>query len=362
MNVLQVVNSLECGGLEKLVIHLTQKLNEEGVNALIACLSTDGELANEARKKGLRVVSLNKAKGLDPWVTWSLWRLIRRERIDVVHTHNFAPLIYGSLAARLANVKTINTRHGRAQRTTHPFIWRLNSRVVAVSDDAKTEMLRHNVIDPAKVQVIYNAVNPADFAGVQDDHVRQLYRKKLGLQPETMLVGIVARLAKEKDHMTLVKAFEKIATKLFNVELLIIGDGPLLIETKRLARNYQLEHKIKFLGFRDDIPLLLSILDVFVLSSRMEGISMTLLEAMAAAKPIVATEVGGNPEVVEDGKTGLLVPAGNPEKMAEAILKILADPSLAKAWGAAGRQRLLAKFDLDKMVESYTKIYEELLG
>ncbi len=151
MNVLQVVNSLECGGLEKLVIHLTQKLNEEGTNTLIACLGSGGELAEEARKKGLRVICLNKRPGLDLFVILRLSALVHRERIDVVHTHNFPPLMYGTLAARLANVRVMNPRHGRAERSAKPFIWRLNYRIAAVSEHAKTEMLRHNVMDPAKV-------------------------------------------------------------------------------------------------------------------------------------------------------------------------------------------------------------------
>lgn len=362
MNVLQVVNSLECGGLEKLVIHLTQKLNEEGTNTLIACLGSGGELAEEARKKGLRVICLNKRPGLDLFVVLRLSALIHRERIDVVHTHNFPPLMYGTLAARLANVKVMNTRHGRAERSAKPLIWKLNHRIAAVSEDAKTEMLRHNVIDPAKVSVIYNAVNPADFNLNNDEHVRQLYRKKLGISPETLLLGIVARLAQEKDHLTLIKAFEQVARKLHNVELLIIGDGPLLSEVKRFARNYEVEHKVRFLGFRDDIPLLLNILNVFVLSSKMEGISMTLLEAMAAAKPIVATDVGGNPEVVDNGRTGLLVSVGNPEAMAAALLKILQNPELAAQMGTAGRKRLEGKFDLGRMIDSYTKLYEEMVA
>ncbi|VAX34860.1 hypothetical protein MNBD_UNCLBAC01-1102 [hydrothermal vent metagenome] len=361
MKILQVVLSLKCGGLEKLVIHLSEKLKERGHYVEIVCLGQKGELGEEAERKGIFVTSLNKNDGVDLKLLWRLKKIIKEKEIDLLHTHNMSPLIYGSLVARWVGIKMVNTRHGRASHKTYRFIWNLTSRVVAISDDARTELLQHNFIEENKVKVIYNAINLSDFEFIKNIQFKTQVWHDFGLQSDSLLIGIVARLSIEKDHKTLIKAFQRIAESSMDVKLLIIGDGQLKENLKSLVKKLNIENKVKFLGFRKDIPELINILDLFVLSSTMEGVSLTLLEAMAAGKPVIATNVGGNPEVVVDGDTGLLVPSGDPKKMAEAIIKILSDKELAAQMGNAGRKRVEKFFSLEKMVDKYEKIYQEVI-
>jgi glycosyltransferase involved in cell wall biosynthesis len=163
----------------------------------------------------------------------------------------------------------------------------------------------------------------------------------------------VARLAPEKDIGTLIRAFQILVPKFSDVELVVVGDG---VERKKLEA-LALGANVRFLGSRDDIPELMRSFDVFVLASLTEGISLTLLEAMAASKPIVATNVGGNPEVVVDGVTGFLVPSQDPQAMADKILLLLNDPQLAQRMGIAGRRRVEQNFSLERMTDEYEKVY-----
>jgi glycosyltransferase involved in cell wall biosynthesis len=169
-------------------------------------------------------------------------------------------------------------------------------------------------------------------------------------------VGIVARLSQEKGHKVLINAFKQVSQKL-NAKLLIIGDGPLKETLMQQVQDLQIQDRVLFLGFRKDIPQLLAMIDLFVLSSFTEGISLTLLEAMASGKPVVATMVGGNPEVVVNRKTGYLVPAGDATSMAEMMISLLGDHQKRQEMGIAGRERVIEYFSMENMNAGYTKLY-----
>lgn len=359
IKVMQIVLSLECGGLEKLVIDLATKLNNNGFNTSICCLDALGELANEASKKRIEVFVIKRRAGKDILLPFKLAYLMRSKKVDVVHTHNMAPLLYGTLAARLVGVPVVlNTRHGREKKSSSPFIWNMNDAVVAISEDAKREMLKWNRIDTKKTKVIHNGIDIYKYACLQDGSE---LRKMLNINTSTFVVGTVARLSPEKDQFTLIDAFLRVVNKIDDAKLVFVGDGILKDNLKSHAEKLGIPNKVMFLDFRDDVFNILPIFDVFVLSSLTEGISLTLLEAMAAALPIVATNVGGNPEVVIDGETGFFVPPKDPEKMAEAIMKILQNPELAKKMGEVGRKRVEEEFSLDRMIKEYEELYEECL-
>lgn len=361
MNIAHLVLSLDFGGLEKLVIQFCDYLQRAGNKAMIISLSARTALANEARQKGIKILSLQKAPGFDPMALVRLRRMIKDEKIDILHTHNFAPLVYGIIPAKLAGIKTINTRHGRAPLSAHRLIWVLNDYTVAVSIDAHGELLKHNRLHPAKATVIYNGIELPDISSRMESLARARQRERLGLTVGSLVIGTVGRLAREKDHATLFSAFRKVLEANVNAELAIVGGGELESELKDLSRQLNIHTHTKFLGFREDALEIIKTFDVFVLSSRMEGISLTLLEAMAAGKPVVATAVGGNPEVVEEGKTGLLVSVSDAEQMAQAILRIAHDQNLAESFGTAGRKRVEEKFNLHDMVSDYCRIYNSLI-
>lgn len=354
--IVHVVFSLKCGGLEKMVIDLVSELNKRGYNNSICCLDNEGELLELTTERGIDVFFMNRQNGFDWKLIFKLAKILRKSNVDVVHTHNMGPLFYGSLAAKIANVPVIiNTRHGREKKSLYSWVWNINNKVVVISDDAKREMHKYNHIKKSRSVVIYNGV---DLNKYSFDNYKSNVRKELNLDEDTYIVGTVARLSEEKDQITLINTFYDVAKVISKVRLVLIGDGPLRNKLEEYAIGLNLRDKVLFLGFRKNIPMLLSGFDVFVLSSLTEGLSLTLLEAMAAKKPIVATNVGGNPEVVVEGITGFLVPPKDTDKMSEAIITLLKNSELRKKMGEAGRKRVEDKFSLDIMVSEYIKTYK----
>jgi sugar transferase (PEP-CTERM/EpsH1 system associated) len=360
VNIMHIVFSLECGGLEKIAIELSAKLNSGVFNSCICCIDTFGELSDEAMKRGVEVILIKRKPGKDITLPFRLARLIKKKRIDLVHTHNMGPLFYGTLAGKLAGVPVImNTRHGREKKRRNSYIWNMNAAVIAISEDAKKEMLKWNRIDTKKMKVIYNGIDIGRYSNRQNGSE---VKNELNIKPSTLVVGTVARLCPEKDQFTLIGAFSKVVNKIDTAKLIFVGDGILREELNSHAEKLGISHKVMFLGFRNDIYNILPAFDVFALSSFTEGVSLTLLEAMAMERPIVATNVGGNPEVVVDGVTGFLVPPKESQKMADAIVKLLHNPELAQKMGEAGRRRVEEKFSLERMVKEYKDLYEECLA
>jgi glycosyltransferase involved in cell wall biosynthesis len=355
VNVAHLVLTLNFGGLEQLVIQLSEELKRRGVESSIVAL-TDGALLEEANRRGVRSLALHKKSGLRPAVPLQLARMLRDLRVDILHTHNFAPLIYGTPAATLCRIPTINTRHGRAALRSYSWLWALTDRVVAVSHDAKTELLRHNSIRSDKVSVIWNGIDLSPYRAAPTTDIRA----ELGVSRDLLLIGTVGRLSEEKDHATLLRAFRATLDRGVTAELVIAGGGPMEERLKDLARELAVDAKVRFLGFRTDVPAVLQGCNLYVQSSRMEGVSLTLIEAMAAGLPVIATRVGGNPEVVQDSVTGTLVPPADPTSFAAAMFGILRDGQMATRMGDAGRQRADDVFSLRVMADGYMQLYEAL--
>jgi sugar transferase (PEP-CTERM/EpsH1 system associated) len=348
MNIMHVVLSLEYGGLEKVVIDLASHLNNGKYKVVICCLDRLGDLAKEAENRGIKVIFVKRKPGIDILLPFRLSKIFKDEKIDIVHTHNHAAMLYGTLGAKLTGIhKIFNTIHGREKKIKNAciwsMIWQMNSRIITISQDAKKELVKNSGINPGKIDVIYNGIDISRF-------------KKSDV--DSNIIGTVSRLSLEKDNFTMLEAFKIVTSRIDNVKLTIAGDGPLRESLKFKVESLKLEGKVQFMGFRNDIPEILSRFNVFALSSLTEGISISLLEAMASSKPVVATNVGGNPEVVVDGETGILVPPKEPERIAEAIIKILSDRDMAKRMGEAGRKTVEEKFSLERMVKEYQEIYE----
>ena len=356
MTVAHVVLTLDHGGLEHLVIQLSVQLQRRGIRSVIVVL-TDGALVGEARRQGIDVFVLGKREGLDLTVIPRLARVLRRERADVVHSHNFAPLNYGTLAAKLCGLRTLNTRHGRAAITASRLIWALTDGVIAVSEDAKRELLAHNRIAAHKVHVVLNAVDTTVYRERRGGVLRRI---ELGLPEGVPIVGTVGRLSPEKDHATLLEAVKMMRDAGSTAHLAIVGGGPLEAALTTQVEALGLQESVHMLGFRTDVPAVLSLLDVYVLPSRMEGVSLTLLEAMSAGLPVVATRVGGNPEVVVEGATGLLVEPGEPRQLAAALQSLLGDEARRLTLGADGRRRVDETFSMERFVDAHVQLYERL--
>ncbi len=291
----------------------------------------------------------------------SLWRLARRLRAirpAVLHTHNPAPHRVGAAVRMLAPIPAlVHSKHGRnyvAGEHNPSVLNRVASRisdiVVAVSEDAAGFARRYDGVPEGRLRVIRNGIDVAAFQGAGP-------RSGNG-GPRAVCV---ARLNRVKDLPTLIHAVRHIVDKEPRFTLDLVGDGPDRARVEDTIRFHGLGDRVRLLGFRDDVRDLLARADVFLLSSISEGISLTLLEAMAAGLPVVATDVGGNSEVVVPERTGLLVPPSDPIALADATLRVLHDRGLAERLGAAGHDRVEEDFSVRAMVSAYEALYLEIL-
>ena len=366
INILHLIQGLEIGGLEIMVVNLLERLDRSRYRPSICCYDFLGSLSQGLPEKGIGVHLLRRRPGIDYFYPFKLAKYLKKSKIKILHLHNPTALFYGTLAGRIAGTPCIiYTEHGRdfsssvKVRIANSLLCKMVNRVVVVAEHGKRYLVEYEGVDERRIFKIYNGIDSQKFGRT---HNGKVIRSGLGLHDDQSIMGIVARLDPIKNHTCLIRAMRIIATRLPEAVLLIIGDGLLRTELESLTANLQLQDHIKFLGARSDIPELLSMLDVFVLSSLSEGLSLTLIEACAAAKPMVATDVGGNPEIVEHESNGLLVPSDRPEDLAKAILEILSHEVKARLMGEKGRKKFEEEFTLDVMVKKYEDLYESCHG
>lgn len=363
--VLQVVLTLTPGGTERLVIELSKRLADR-FGMAVCCLDGDGAWAAELTSRGIDVVALNRQPGFRPSLGSRLAEMAARYRATVLHCHHYSPFVYGSLAALgRKHLHVVFTEHGRLsdgppsrKRTiANQILGRLPAHVYAVSEDLKRHLSAEG-FSRDRVRVIYNGIDPQQPPSLADRHQA---RRTLRLRPDAFVVGCVGRLDRVKDVAMLLDAFVRVRAGLPNAVLVVIGDGPERNRLHQVARQCELGDAVRFAGHRDDVRQLLPAFDVFINSSISEGVSLTILEAMAAALPVIATRVGGTPEVVDDEMTGLLVPARAPGPLAQTIHDLAHQPARRRSLGAEGRRRVESRFGLDHMIGQYVDVYESLL-
>jgi sugar transferase (PEP-CTERM/EpsH1 system associated) len=360
LRVLHVLNTLQTGGAEYLVLNVAKSFDRARFEMLVCSLGGDGEIGDELRKLGIPVFVLNRREGLDPLLVPKLVRLIRRERVKMVHTHNVAPWMYAGMAARLALARVCHTEHSnlfadqKALKRVERFLGKISKAVICDGDDVRRQLVDEQHLSPRNVVTIYNGVDTGLYARGAD---RAAGRKKLGLADDTPVVATVARLEPVKDQASLLRAFEKVGAALPEARLVLVGDGSLRAALEDQARRPGLQGRVTFLGRRADIADLLPLFDVFALTSTSEGLPLTVLEAMAAGLPCVSTAVGAIPEAVTEGQTGLLVPPGDSDALAAALTRLLRDPGLRRKMGQEGQKRARAHFDLKAMTKRYEDLY-----
>ena len=343
--VAHITLGLATGGQEKLLVEFARRADREQFDLVFVSLTDRGKLADTIESHGWPVVALNAPGGLRPGLVWRLRRLFRERRIDIVHTHDDRPLIYGVPAGRTAGARVIHTQHhgllpgtSRSQLRLTRWAGRLAHEFVTVSEDAARHLIEQG-LPAGRVSTIWNGIDLDRFA----------FTGCVAGGP----VVCVARLSPEKNIADLLRAAAIVSAKDANFRLKIAGDGPCRAELATLAQELKLGPNVEFLGEVRDIPSLLAEASLFVLPSKSEGISLTLLEAMARGLPVATTRVGGNPEVVEQGQTGLLAPSQDPAALAAAILEARGDADM----GRAGRARVETHFDVAAMVRKYETLY-----
>ena len=364
-----VLHRLDRAGAEVLAGDLAMKLQDR-YRFVFLCLDGVGPLGEHLASLGFDVVELGRKPGLDLSVARRLRGAVRQYAINLLHAHQYTPFFYAALSRRLGSSPPILfTEHGRhypderkpKRVLANRWLIKSDDRVTAVGRFVKQALVDNEGIAEGRIKVIYNGIDPDAFPPA-DAESRAQARRRIGLDEETPLIMQVARFHPVKDHETAVRAFAEALKFIPTAMLCLVGDGGQRQTIETLCAEMDIQDQVRFLGVRDDVAQLIPGADVFMLSSLSEGVSVTLLEAMAAGLPIAATDVGGNPEVVEHGMTGLLSPRGDPNALGANLVTLLQDPAQRQAFGRAGRARLLEVFTQDRMHREYTDLYGQLFG
>lgn len=369
-----VVQHFGMGGLENGVVNLLNHMPADRYRHAIICMDGYTDFRHRLRRDDVQFFALNKQPGKDFGLYGRLFRLLRELHPDLLHTRNLSTL-EGQFVAAAAGVRArVHGEHGRDVFDLHGKNFKYNllrkmarplvGHYIALSRDLAT-WLEHTVgVDAKRIAQIYNGVDSVRF------HPRGEERKPIGpagfMSGNELLIGSVGRMAEVKDYPNLVRAFLRLLElspeARSRARLVILGEGTARAECLALLKQANAEQLAWLPGSRDDIADLMRQFDVFTLSSLGEGISNTILEAMACGLPVIATSVGGNTELVVDGITGTLVPPAAPEAMAQALLTYFEDNALARIHGAAGRAKIEAQFSMDAMVRGYMGVYDAVLA
>jgi glycosyltransferase involved in cell wall biosynthesis len=364
MTVLHVVLSLWPGGTEQLVVEICKRSPEQ-FRPVVCCLDDHGSWGADLARRGTEVIALRRRPGFRPTLGYQIASLAARHNASILHCHHYSPFVYGRLAKLVRpGLQVIFTEHGRyndgpplpKRKIVNPWLARIPGPIYAVSASLREHMVAEGY--PAdRVGVIHNGIDPGRMPGEGE---RQRARAALGAGDDTFLVGTAARLDPVKDLPTLIAAFASLRSAERRARLVIAGEGQERAPLERQIADLGLGADVTLLGHREDVRALMPGLDVYVNCSISEGISVTILEAMAACVPVVATHVGGNPEIVADGSNGLLVPARTPSELASAIGLLAAAPAMRRTFGREGRRTVERDFRIDQMVDKYARIYRAL--
>lgn len=362
-----LLHGLRVGGAEVLVARLARRLRQRYTFRFV-CLDELGSLGEELRAEGFPVEVLDRRPGIDWRLPLRLARVLSRGRVEIIHAHQYTPFFY-ALVARLCyrRPSILFTEHGRwvpdyprrKRILANRLLLQRRDRVVGVGADVRRALVVNEGIPARRVGVLYNGVDLAPYREATAD--RAAVRRELGVEESDFVIIQVARLVLIKDHLTAVRAVHLAALREPRVRFVVVGEGPEESAIRASVDEYGLGQRVRLLGLRADVSRLLRAADVNLLTSINEGIPLTVIEAMAAGLSVVSTAVGGIGEVVLDGQTGLLAPAGNAEVLAQHLLRLAGDEDLRERLGQAGRARAFAHFSEDEMLDSYELLYREML-
>jgi glycosyltransferase involved in cell wall biosynthesis len=367
--ILHIIYSLYRGGAERLIETQTLLGDRERFEYLACSITDGGDLVEAIEAAGGRVYLMRKRHRGDLTVIPRITSLIDRERVDLLHLHNAPGAFWGTLAAFCSRrrVPIVRTEHQpwrplglpRVYRSLHAALAKRAARIICVSDYVRSSYEERFPGLAGRFVTVPNGVRIDAFNDLPD---RGEARARFKLPSDTPIVGTVGRLVPVKNHRLLIDAFSLVHTETPEAHLAILGDGPLGESLATHAADLRLSNDVSFVKSSPSAEIFLHCLDVFILSSESEGMPLTLLEAMAAGVPVVATGVGGIPEVIENGADGYIVPASGPEPLARAISSLLSHPGEAREMGRRGREKAEHSFNAERTVRETERIYSDLLG
>ena len=350
------------GGAETVLLELASRLDPNRFRS-IALLPGGHWLPQQLEARNIPVILAKSGAWYDPTLLRAMAKAVRKEKVDLIHSHLADQNFYSCLVGRLTGTKTIVTYHGapRLSRGTwlrrgiKSWVVRHSAAAVVVVSDYLQRLFEDEGFPSRKIVRIHNGVDLDRFAAHQEGSLRA----ELGLADHTKLVGMVANLRRSKGYEHFIQAARRITDGVPEARFVAVGEieKTLAEKMRELLRRLNLEDRFFFLGFRSDIPQILGDLDVFVLSSTDEGLSIATIEAMAAAKPVVVTRSGGPEEIVTEGETGFLVPPSDADALATKVCEILRRPELGARLGGQARREVERRFTLRKMVSEYEALY-----
>ncbi len=373
--IVHIIYALSTGGLENGLVNIINGTPPGRFEHMIVCITGADNFAGRITAEGVRVFELHKRAGHDWGFYRRLRQLLRALQPDIIHSRNLAALEAQLCGLLLPGVKRVHGEHGREindldgsnwkylalRRCLRPFI----HRYIAVSKDLEQWLLHSVGVRRSRLRQIYNGVDCERFAPRQSKP-RDLLPAHWPQHTDTLILGTVGRLTPVKDQRQLLLAMAALRSEqpaLFvRLYLVMVGDGPLRDELTALTAKLHLTEQVWFAGDRDDVPALLSCMDLFVLPSLAEGVSNTVLEAMAAGLPVVATAVGGNTELVTEGVNGALVPVADVPALSRVLAKLLTDDAGREALGRNARDGVRQRFNWPRTVAAYLQVYDELLS
>lgn len=372
--IVHVVAHFAVGGLENGMVNLLNQIPPTRYRHAVVSLGDYTDYAQRIVNPAVKFYALNKRAGKDMAVHWRLAKLLRELKPAIVHTRNLSALECQFVAAAVGIRARVHGEHGRDVFDLHGKSRKYNllrkaarhlvKRYITVSKDLEDWLGETVGVAPERITQIYNGVNISRFKPHEGSRLR------LGppgfMRGSEFVIGSVGRMAEVKDYPTLIRAFVQLVRAVPNgrdrLRLVIVGDGPTRAQCEKLIGAKKVEHLVWLAGESENVPEMLRAFDLFVLPSLGEGISNTILEAMATGLPVIATKVGGNPELVEEGVTGTLVPPAQPDAMAQALLKYLENPVRMDIQGRTARLRVETRFSLEAMARAYLEVYDGVLA
>ena len=351
------------GGAEQVISNLAASLDSAKYRGVL-CVFRPGWLQERTHSRGISTYVI-PTQGMTDWRWACRFRnLLKDEQVDLIHAHEFDANVQGAAVAAYLGIPFVATVHGKhyfweklRRRLAYRWVSRQAS-MVAVSEDLKRFIVQNVGIDSTRITVLYNGV---DVPLAPDPADIETCRREMNLPEIDRVIGVVGNLYPVKGHQYLIDAIPAVLERYPNTSFVFAGRGHLESDLKQQVNRLGLDKRVHFLGLRQDIPRILALLDVFVLPSLSEGLSMAILEAMMAGKPVIATRVGGNPEIVLDGETGFLVPPKDSHALGESLIALLKNRQLAVQFSEKGRRRAEVQFSLQTMVNAYEALYEERL-
>jgi len=363
MKVLQVTTHFNIGGITNYILSLSRALRWKGVHTIVATsggnMETDLAVSEIPHKK----LDIDTKFEFGPKMLKSAFRIkdmVEQEKVDLMHAHSRVSQVACRIASSLTGVPYVTTCHGYFKKRSRGIVDTWGDKVIAISDAVKDHLINDLGVGADRIAVIYNGVDLDRFSVKYYKEEVTAIRKSLGLT-DGPVIGTIGRLSPVKGQKFLIYALGDIVKSVPDASAIIVGGGEEMESLKNLAKSLRLEGRVVFVRSDPDTPKYLSLMDIFVFPSVMEGLGLALLEAMAFGLPCVASEVGGISDVMKDGSGGMLVPPENPEAIADAVLRLIGNPKMAEDMGLKGKKIVTENFSLDKMADSILKLYGEII-